>query len=444
LGVIEQFLNHIKRHKLCKTSDKILLAVSGGIDSMVMLYLFKEARIDFAVAHCNFQLRGIESDGDQKFVETICNEFGVSYHSKNFDTVSIAEQQKQSIQVIARNLRYEFFEQMRISFGYDFVATAHSLSDSFETVLLNLVRGSGIDGIQGIPLKNKAVIRPMLFATRDEIRQYAMVKSIQWREDSSNATDHYQRNFVRHHVVPLLRQLNPNLEHTFQDTSGRLRTGNDLRQKALSGLRDQFILTRNGSLYIQQAFILGSEYAEALLWEFIKEYDFNYDQCKQIVLDHQSGKQFDTSHYRLTADREFFILSPKVERDQKSVSIDLENQVVLLNGTELRLTSTSIADFRLQKSSDLAQLDLDKLTFPLTWRYWQAGDSLVPLGMTGEKKVSDLLIDLKTSRPDKENVTVIESAGTIVWVVGFRIHDAFKIGENTQRTLTIAVLKHNL
>jgi tRNA(Ile)-lysidine synthase len=435
--VLEQFLNHIRHHQLCKTNDKILLAVSGGLDSMVMLDLFRKAAFTFGVVHCNFQLRGEESDQDEALVRRVCEDLKVPFYSKHFDTRTVAAEKKLSLQMAARELRYEFFTSLLQHQGYQYLATAHHLNDNLETVLLNFTRGSGIEGLTGIPVKNESVIRPLLFANKKMIIDYATANTIEWRDDSSNASEDYQRNFLRHQIIPRLKELNPNLENTFQDTLDRLTGASELVKDSLEKIRQQIVSVHANKFYIAKGKLAKHAHADVVLWELIKSYGFNFDQCKLMMNNLPSGRQFFSGTHQLIVDRDSFILQQKQESISQELFIeDGQTQIA----SELGILNFKMADkssFTLIKNIRLAQLDASKLQYPLCWRSWRAGDSFVPFGMSQRKKVSDFLIDLKVSLPAKERITVLESAGEIVWVVGYRIDDRYKITPDTRQILII-------
>jgi tRNA(Ile)-lysidine synthase len=444
LGVLEQLLNHVERHQLCKTTDKILLAVSGGVDSMVLLHLLHEARFTIAVVHCNFQLRGQDSDADELLVQIACSAKAIPFYTIKFETEAFARQHGLSIQMAARKLRYDFFQKVRAENRYDFIATAHQLNDSLETVLLNFTRGTGINGIAGIPVKNDFVIRPLLFATRDEILEYAALNKIQWREDASNAEDKYQRNFIRHKIIPLLEEINPNLEKTFQNSVERLSGAIEMAGKYLADFKSGSVVVKPDGEWISRGDLMQHAYPETLLWELLKKFGYNFEQCRDAVETKQSGKLFLTTTHRLVVDREHFILSARDSNQVIEVLIE-SFQDAAHNGRELlSIKSLDSALIEIDKTSSSAQVDASKLKFPLRWRAWQPGDSFKPLGMNAHKKISDLLIDLKVPASQKATVTVLESAGKIVWVVGLRVSDEFKITTETTSALSFNVAKTDL
>jgi tRNA(Ile)-lysidine synthase len=432
--VIQQLLNHIDQHNLCKTTDKILLAVSGGMDSMVMLDLFLKTRFTIGVVHCNFQLRGEDSELDEAFVRKTCGS-SIPCYSTKFETAGYAEKNKISIQMAARELRYNFFEHVRKSNEFDFVATAHQLNDSLETALLNFIRGTGLEGVGGISVKNETTIRPLLFATRQMLQDYAKANEIQWREDRSNQSNDYQRNFLRNNVVPLLKNVNPNLEETFSNTSERLKGAHEISNLFVDELIRGF--SNSDGLDIRKDVILSVNSSAVILWEIIKRFGFNYQQAKEIVAEHQPGKSFHAQAHILTVDRESYLVRKRPIHAIPETEIDLSEKEVSNGVKKITILEVSKHNFVLTTKTSIAQLDLNKIQFPLTWRLWKPGDSFVPYGMRQHKKLSDFFIDLKVALPEKDKITVVESNGTIVWVVGYRIHDDYKITDQTARILVL-------
>lgn len=438
LFVQKQFQGHIDRHQLCKITDKILLAVSGGLDSMVMLKLFLEAGYPIAVAHCNFQLRGIESDEDENFVRRQCALYQVRFHSIHFDTNTYAHDRGISTQMAARELRYEWFSKLLESEKMDKLATAHHLNDALETVLLNLTHGTDLRGMAGIPVNHEKTIRPLLFATREEIESYAASRQITWREDMSNSEDHYQRNYVRQHVIPQLKKINPSLEKTFSVTQSKLRGELSLMKEGLDSFISRYVIHKDGRVQILKAGLQNQTHPVPVLWEVLKQYGFNFEQCVEIIesLRGQSGKKFFSATHTLVVDREYFVLmSPS--NFNGSVEIHAGQSEVSLGHWNLRIQKMQVT---ISEEPGVACLDASKVKFPLIWRRWQPGDSFFPLGIRGSKKVSDFLIDKKISVADKESVTVIECKGEIIWVVGHRLDDRFKITPTTEEALQLQLI----
>lgn len=404
---------------------------------MVMLHLFRQAGFDIGVAHCNFQLRGDDSLADEALVAQVCATLGVPFYNKRFDTGAYAVATGLSIQMAARQLRYDFFDTLLKAHGYVYLATAHHLNDVLETTILNLVKGTGMEGLQGVPVKNGSIIRPLLFATKEELTAYARLHRLPWREDVSNASEDYQRNFIRHQVIPRLKELNPGLENTYRSTSERITASVQFARNYIDTVAAEAITTSGSSISIRKKELDSTASPAVMLWELIKDKGFNFGQCREIVTEHQSGKKFFSSTHELFTDRETYILQEKSHTHVADVTIEAQVPLVSNGHDELHFDVQSRAQFTLSKDPLLAQLDVDKITYPLVWRCWQNGDSFVPLGMQHSKKLSDFLIDLKIPLPEKEKITVLESAGVIVWVVGLRIHDHYKITPQTSRILTI-------
>ena len=437
LSVVEQLLNHIRRHALCKSTDKILLAVSGGVDSMVMLHLFRDAGFKVGVVHCNFQLRGKESSADEELVRKTCQVLNLPFFVKRFDTTTHATTHKLSVQMAARELRYDYFHQLLEAEDYDLMATAHHFNDTIESTLLNLIRGTGMDGLVGIAPKNGKIIRPLLFANRTMIMTFARQKNISWREDASNLSDDYQRNFLRHQVVPRLVDMNPGFEQTFRDTHERLVGATLFAQNFVREFRKSAVETRDKKTNVDIHKVQQSAAPAVLLWELIKDLGFNFDQCRQMVNDHQPGKLFLSTSHQLLVDRRQFIIERKQPSQFTTLTIEKGQKRIGEAPFALSLREDASDDFQLIKDPAVAQLDADRLQFPLIWRKWQAGDYFIPLGMQQEKKLSDFLIDLKIPFNAKADITVLESAGEIVWVVGYRINDRYKVTGETKRVLIV-------
>lgn len=438
--MIEQFLRHIEKHSLISPTDKVLLAVSGGLDSMVMLELFRQAPWEIAVAHCNFQLRGNDSMLDEALVTKRAAELGLSCYVKKFEPKKYAEENGISMQMAAREQRYAWFKELQIELGFTRIAIAHHLNDSFETLVMNLVRGTGVDGMEGISVRNDSIIRPLLFASREQIHQYALNNNLEWREDGSNSSDDYNRNLIRNQVVPLLRKLNPGLESSWGATQDRLAGSKVFVKRYIEQFSRASVKQNADGLTINRNELLKEHYAYVLLWEIVKPYGFNYSQCCDVVQnEHQSGKMFYSDGYRLVVDRN------SIEIDKLIGAIDFECLINDIddsqtnNGITLNFELENGENYSLKKRPDLAELDYDTLIFPLVWRSWKNGDKIIPLGMKQHKKVSDFLIDEKISTAKKEAVTVLESNGEVIWLIGMRIADGYKVTEMTKRILVIEV-----
>jgi len=415
-----------------------MLAVSGGLDSVVMLHLYKEAGFTIGVAHCNFQLRGKESDDDEDFVRQICQQLNVPVFVKRFDTQAYGWENNLSIQMAARELRYSWFDHLLEENRYDFLATGHHFDDTVETILLNWIKGSSVEGLTGVPVKNKKIIRPILFATRAQVEKHAAEKGIVWREDQSNLTDDYQRNFIRHQIVPKLKELNPSLETTLHTGIEKLQNDIELLHFQIDAWKREFVMVEGEKITILKKGFNSFPQGVHLLWRCIKEYGFNFEQAREIIhgLHGQSGKRFLSPTYQLVIDRENLIVSSH-EKFWDEIMIEKDQNTVVLGSWEMEIQKTNSVE--ISKDSLIVKVDADKLKFPLRWRKWKSGDFFYPLGMDHKRKLSDFLIDNKVSLTDKDSVTVLESAGEIAWVVGYRIDNRFKITPQTRSALTFSI-----
>jgi len=437
--MVEQFLKYIHDEKLFHSSQRILLAVSGGADSMLMLHLFTNAGFSVAVAHCNFGLRGSESDGDEQFVSEYCDKHNLAFYVKHFDTQDYALEKGISIEMAARDLRYSWFDGLLSKHNQDLLATAHHQDDVIETFLINLSRGSGVKGLSGIQPKSGKIIRPMLFTNRTEILEYCTRLKIDFRTDSSNVDTIYKRNLIRQQILPLLEQVNPAFRRNALKTIGNLHETGQLFQQRMSEIKtwvysedDQGVM-----IHIDKLFTLNP--LRTILFELIREFGFQAEQVDDIIdsLTKESGRKFFSDEYRLIKDREYLLISPFRSKPDQVFYIEEDrhkiNFPIHLSFGNLERTS----DFRFSTHANVIDLDLDKVVFPLILRHWQEGEYFQPLGMTGMKKLSDFFVDEKYSIPDKENAWILASGNQVVWIVGKRLDDRFKITPGSKRILRI-------
>ncbi len=440
--MVQRFIEFITEKKLFSPEDKVLLAVSGGIDSVAMLQCFKDAGCyNYGIAHCNFGLRGDESDEDALFVQKLAKKAKVPFHTHQFDTENFAAQEKVSIQMAARQLRYAWFKKVMKDYGYSFLATAHHKNDTFETVLFNLVRGTGISGLHGISSKSGEVVRPLLFADKEMIMDFVAQKNLSWREDSSNSSIKYARNSLRNEVVPVLKKINPDLENTFDHTLERLLQVEAVFFDALKIVTDEAVERKENDVYIALDVLKRKNVSAVMLWEILKEYGYSYVQSKDVAarMFEGAGRIFESSTYQLNVDREHLIISPK-KNIEFFPSPVYENQLKFLSDAlTLHFTTEKAKGFKITSQKNIAALDYDKLVFPLEVRKWQRGDVFFPLGMKQKKKLSDFMIDEKIPLNLKERVFVLTSNNAIVWVVGHRIDDRYKIADATERVLKVQV-----
>lgn len=434
--MFSKFQNHLSAQFPFLQKAKLLIAVSGGLDSMVLLDLISKINIEFAVAHCNFQLREDESDADENFVKSYCNKNSIQGFFQKFGTKKFAEDEKVSIQIAARKLRYEWFYELLATENFDFVATAHHLDDQLETFLIHFSRGTGLDGLTGIPTQNDKIIRPLLIFSRDEIETFANENQLKWREDSSNASDKYLRNKIRHHVVPLLKELNPSFLDSFQNTIQNLNQAQSLvddasrivYRKVVQDVANQKLINLNELLQLRNY--------QAYLYQWLKPFGFSAWQDIHNLVEAQSGKQIFSEHFRLLKDRETLIIEPKTDRIFDEYFIN-KNQSELNFPLKMRLSYVSEIG---KSDTKTIFVDADALKFPLQLRKWQEGDYFYPFGMNGKKKLSKFFKDEKFSLIEKRNTWLLCSKNQIVWLVGKRMDERFKITENTQTILKIQLV----
>lgn len=435
-----QFLQNIP---IDYSNKHFLMAVSGGIDSVVMAHVFHQLGIKASIAHCNFTLRGEESDKDAEFVVVLGEKLGFPVYIQTFATKQYAKQHSISTQMAARNLRYQWFAELVGTHKFDYIAIAQHTDDNLETILLNLVRGTGMAGLRGImPLKEK-LIRPLLFSNRQEIAAFADLHAIQWREDASNQSDDYSRNLLRHHVLPVLKQINPSLTTTFQDTAERLFASEQLLRSVLQEAQATTVTRSGEQLTIDIPALHQFHQPILLLSEIITPFGFNYQQAKDILkaTKQQSGKSFFSEKYVLLKDRTHLLLQPITPTATEEIVIDTLTHHVIFGGQSFLFSYTTRPE-QLTFEAKIAHIDVSTLEFPLTLRRWRKGDKIAPLGMKGRfKKVSDVFIDAKLSQFEKDNVAVLENGdGTIIWLAGLRLAEKFAVTPATQQLLTIQLV----
>jgi tRNA(Ile)-lysidine synthase len=444
--MLQAFKAYIKDAGLFDQADRILLAVSGGVDSIVMVQLFKDAGFNFGIAHVNFGLRGDESDGDEAFVKNISEQMGVPFYVRHFNTKQYASGQKISIQMAARDLRYAWFDELAIEHGYHFVATAHHLDDQAETFFINVLRGTGISGMHGIMPKQGKIIRPLMFTTREKIMSIALDLNLAWREDRSNKSRKYLRNKLRLDVLAELYKINPLFSHKLNESITHLRDVETIYNNHIAGVTADLVQHKPEGTFISIDWVYEYEPHNTYLYELLKPYGFSYPVVKEIVrsLDTFSGKIFYSPTHRLLRDRENFIIQPLTDLSadhfngevfylEKEI-LNIEHPVCLcMHQTD------NITDLPMGKAS-IACLDMEKLKFPLKLRKWEKGDWFMPLGLKSKKKLSDFFINQKLSLADKEKTWLLLSGEDIVWVIGKRIDNRFRITPKTKKAFVISTV----
>ena len=423
------------------STSKLLLTVSGGMDSMVMLDVMHKAGYRSEVAHCNFNLRGDESDGDALLVKQECDKMGIVYYEKSFDTKGYAAQNGISIEMAARDLRYEWFYSLIEEQTLDVIVTAHHGDDAIETFFLNLIRGTGIKGLTGMKAVNNRVVRPFLNFSRVDIEKYCKENSLAYRHDSSNYEVKYLRNKVRHEIIPLLTEMNPSFFSTMEGNLKRLAEVEELLEKEVGQVRDDFVVEEQGRLLIPITKIAEHPQKSSVLFELLRPYGFNSNVIGDILksISGIPGKQFYSHTHRLIRDRFNLILF-----EHKDISDDefyINSGVASIDEPiHLRIKTFLKPDnYSFSKDSVIAHFDADQIEFPLVLRRWRQGDSFRPLGMKGFKKLSDFFINQKLSIADKEGVWLLQTGEDIIWIVGMRLDDRFKITNRTNRILELKV-----
>ncbi len=436
--MVEKLKNHCNQHFPFLKQKKVLLAVSGGLDSMVLVYLFQQLHYEIGVAHCNFQLRGLESFEDQNFIQNYAEANSLPIFITQFDTQAFAQDYKLSIQVAARELRYNWFYELLETQNFDYVLTAHHADDNLETFLINLSRGTGLDGLTGIPEQNDKVIRPLLAFSRQEMEAYAKQNAIQWREDSSNASDKYLRNKIRHDVVPILKELNTDFIASFQKTQEYLQQAQVMVEDASIMVYQQVAKEVGEEIHFDLKKLKPLPNYKSYLYQWLREFGFSaWDDVYDLV-DSQSGKQIFSSHFRLLKNRDYLVLCPLDFTDSKREYFITKNQKEVKVPLNLSICKvTDISDTTIESIF----VDEMKLEFPLVLRRWKEADSFQPFGMKGKsKKVSKFFKDEKLSLIEKEKIWLLCSNNQIVWIVGMRQDERFKIDETTKKILKITVV----
>jgi tRNA(Ile)-lysidine synthase len=427
--MLQKLKNHIQQNFSFLQDKKLLVATSGGLDSMVLVHLFQKLNFNFALAHCNFQLRNLESDEDQKFVTNYSKQHNIPFFTTKFYTKKYSETYKLSTQVAARNLRYDWFNEILIQEKFDYIITAHHADDDVETFLIHISRGTGLEGLTGIPSQNGNIIRPMLPFSRKEIEIYASENQLQWREDSSNASDKYVRNKIRHHIVPVFKEINDSFLQSFQNTLEHLNQQQSLADDAVLLVYEKVVSEENQQLKINISALLQYNNYKAYLYQWLHKYGFTAWNDVYDLIYSQSGKQIFSENYVLLKDREYLLLSQKTT-DFESVVIHsvTENTNFPLNFSFCNTSNIS------NQNKNIIFVEESKLQFPLTIRKWNSGDYFYPAGMQGKKKVSKYFKDEKFTLFQKQQAFILESNNKIVWIIGHRADERFK-PENTNQNI---------
>lgn len=435
------FGEYIRSLQLFTSGDKLLLAVSGGVDSMVLCELCHRAGLKFGIAHCNFQLRDEESDRDEAFVRDAAIRYNVSFHVIRFDTKKLAGEKKLSTQEVARELRYHWFDELRKSTPYDFVLTAHHADDNIETVTMNFFRGTGIRGIRGMEPRQDHLVRPLLFARRKQLEEFSRSENISFVTDKSNLEDHYTRNYFRLQVLPLVEKVFPGANENLLHNINRFRDVETLYHESLARHKKKLMVQSGKEIHIPVLKLKKTPACQTVLFEILSAYGFSAAQSMEALslLDSETGRYISSDTHRLVRNRQWLIIAP-VENNEEGL--------VLIGGAgKWNVGSVSIEIEQLKwenqpwpKDPNITYLDAAEIKFPLILRRWKQGDYFYPLGMPKKKKLARFFIDQKLSRTQKENIRVLEMDKKILWIPGYRIDDRFKVTGKTMRVLKVSFL----
>lgn len=440
MNITESFRSFIAQHNLFTAGDKLLIAVSGGVDSVVLCELCQQGGYTFEIAHCNFQLRGDESSRDEKFVQALGAKYNVKVWINHFDTTAYAASKKISIQEAARELRYGWFNELLADGrnGLSFLLTAHHLDDSIETSMMNFFKGTGIAGLRGILPQQGKIIRPLLFAGKQDLHDFARDHFLQWVEDSSNGSDKYTRNYFRHQVIPFIQKIYPGAEKNLAQNLGRFRDTELLYHQALAGHKKKLLTVKGNEVQIPVLKLQQAVPFATILYEIISDFGFSSSQTGEVaaLLESGSGRYVQSPTHRIIRNRAWLIIVPIKTEEASVVPVDQPGLYHFPAGS-LLLERQPVKELKAAVSMNIACVDAAAIHFPLVLRPWKTGDYFYPLGMQKKKKLARFFIDQKLSLPEKENTWVLEMNNKIIWVVGRRIDDRFKIKEGTKEIVKI-------
>ncbi len=429
--------NFITEKSLFKKEDKIILAISAGADSVCLMHILLALGYRFDLAHCNFNLRGNESDEDEVFIRKLAEEYQLRLYVKHFDTHRYASENKTSIQMAARDLRYDWFHDLLVSEDAKYIAIGHHANDDIETFFINLVRGSGLKGLLGIKAKTDHIVRPLMAASRAEIERYLKKNDISFREDSSNTSLKYLRNKIRHKLMPLLTEMNPSIQDTILDEIKILEGVAKVYYKQIEKIRKRIIQNEKGVIKFRISDLLALNPLNHYLYELLSSYGFLTVDKILEALNGQSGKQFFSSTHQLLVDRDFIFISEIDVKQNELISIKKSTNSIK---SPICLKFSNSVNLKWKNNLNFAQLDFKKLEFPLTLRKWKEGDKFMPLGMKSFKKLSDYFIDNKFSLLEKKAQWLLCSGKDIVWIVGHRIDNRYKLESKTKKVYIAELL----
>ncbi|MFD2823775.1 tRNA lysidine(34) synthetase TilS [Lacinutrix iliipiscaria] len=435
--MFQTFQKHINQNLPFLQESKLLIAISGGLDSVVLTHLCHQAKLNFALAHCNFNLRGKESDADEEFVLQLAEDLDVEVFIENFDTETYAETNKLSIQMAARELRYHWFYELSHQLQFDYVLTAHHADDNLETFLINLSRGTGLDGLTGIPEVNENIVRPLLEFPRKALEDYAKNNNLKWREDSSNASIKYLRNKLRHEVIPKLKEVNAELLQNFKHTQHYLQASKSLVEDAVIRVQKKVVSVEGNTIKFNIKKLQKYSNSKLYLYELLKPFNFTAWNDVYHLLEAQSGKQVFSETHRLLKDRTHLLLT-EIYSEENHEAIQISEDDKLKNIPLGQLTFETVKQIHEHNKSTL-YVDKDLLNFPLYVRPWQKGDYFYPFGMQNKKKLSKFFKDEKYSLIEKEQTLVLCSGEDVIWIINKRSDNRYRVSEKTKQILKITI-----
>ncbi len=444
MDLLAHFKETIKKNHLFSPKDKLLLAVSGGVDSIVLCELCKQAGYEFIIAHCNFKLRGEESDRDELFVKELAKKYGVEFYSKVFDTKTISQQEKKSIEETARDLRYEWFGQLMSPDSslptLDYLLTGHHADDNIETVVMNFFRGTGIKGLRGILPKKNKIIRPLLFVRRKEIEDFAFLHHLKYVTDQTNLENAFTRNFFRNKVLPDVMQFYPGADKIILNNIERFGEIEELYKQAIDLHKSKLLEAKGNEFHIPVLKLKKSAPLKSIVFEIIKDFGFTAHQTDEVIalLDSETGKYISSETHCIIKNRNWIIISSAKTEEATNILIEDKEKAVQFSLGTLKLETTT--NYKLQTTNFSVSLDTKEIKFPLLLRKAKSSDYFYPLGMKKKKKLNRFFIDQKLSKTEKENVWVLESNQRIIWVVGHRIDDRFKLTDRTKEVLQLKLI----
>ena len=443
MELLKKFIQYNKKENLFQPKDRLLLAVSGGIDSVVLCALCKAAGYEFSIAHCNFKLRGAASDSDEKFVLQLAETYNVPVDIKTFDTTAIATTTKRSIEETARDLRYSWFEALRIENGFNYIVTAHHADDNIETVVMNFFRGTGIKGLRGILPRHGKIVRPLLFARRSELEAFTTNNNLAFVTDHTNAENEYTRNYFRNTLLPLVSQSFPEAKENILKNIQRFTETEILYRQAIDVHIKKLVEQKGNEVHIPVLKLLKTVPMATVIYEIVKEYNFTAHQVDEAIalLQSETGKYIQSATHRIIRNRNWLIISPVQNMQAQNILIEAADKRIHFEAGELQIEKADALQTKLTTDSSVAMLDAAEITFPLLLRKWKQGDYFYPLGMKKKKKINRFLTDQKLSLPQKENTWVIEMNKKIIWIAGIRIDDRFRVTDASEKIIKIVFSK---